>query len=76
MSDNSTPNGTKIDVNKILVRARVRAGFYRCGSHCIHRGSGRVWGVYEGPEFRAAFGTLDEAHQWSSNNQPGADHDR
>jgi hypothetical protein len=41
----------------------VRAGFYRCGSYCIHKGRGG-WGVYLGPAFKQNFKKLSDAYYW------------
>jgi hypothetical protein len=44
---------------------KVRAGFYRCGRLCIHRGRGN-WGIYDGPKFLAQFGSLGAVRYWIS----------
>lgn len=43
---------------------KVRAGFYRCGKFCIHRGS-HGWGVFVGPELKLNFLSLKAAHRWA-----------
>ena len=50
---------------------KVRAGFYRCGAHCIHKGS-IAWGVFlrDALVYRAP--TLTDAYNWSRRNQPQA----
>lgn len=49
---------------------KVRAGFYRCGALCIHKG--HRWCVYSGPDAlpNAMFRTLSDAGWWAQNNQP------
>lgn len=49
---------------------KVRAGFYRCGAYCIHKG--HWWCVYHGARFLpdARFRTLQEAGWWAQKNQP------
>ena len=42
---------------------RVRAGFYRCGPYCIHRGRWG-WGIYCGPDYLKSFATLADAIRW------------
>lgn len=56
----------------LLVRTKVRAGFYRVGQHCIHKGR-RRWGVYHGVTVLKQFLSLDDAHRWSSDNQPATE---
>lgn len=46
---------------------KVRAGFYRVGKFCIHRG--HRWNVFIGFRFVKAFGTLTAATTWSQLNQ-------
>jgi hypothetical protein len=46
---------------------KVRAGFYRCGNYCIHRGP-RGWGVYLRDKFIANFATLSDAYYWGRRN--------
>lgn len=53
----------------LIVRVKVRAGFYRVGALCIHRSRGR-WNIYDGPKFRCTCITLAIAHEWASANQP------
>lgn len=47
-----------------LRSGKVRAGFYRCGPFCIHKGP-HGWGVYRGPDFIRNFGTLSDAYNWA-----------
>lgn len=56
----------------LIPRVKVRAGFYRVGVYCIHKG--RTWAVYDGPRFLPGlkFSTLDAAHRWASDHQPDA----
>lgn len=49
---------------------KVRAGFYRVGALCIHKG--RWWSVYDGPDllYNGRFVTLADAAAWARDNQP------
>lgn len=53
-----------------LKLVKVRAGFYRVGAYCIHKG--HRWCVYlrerHVPDTR--FRTLQEASWWAQNHQP------
>jgi hypothetical protein len=59
-----TPGG----FGSLLVRTKVRAGFYRVGTLCIHKGY--WWSVYHEDKLLERLRTLDDAHWWASNNQP------
>ena len=49
-----------------LRSGKVRAGFYRCGRLCIHKGYGRNnWNVYDGPKWLLTFRTLTHAYNWA-----------
>jgi hypothetical protein len=50
-----------------LRSGKVRAGFYRWGSYCIHKGN-RGWGVYLGPEVKQICRTLGDAIYWCRRN--------
>src|SRR6185312_1166432 len=54
----------------LLPRVKVRAGFYRVGALCVHKG--HRWCVYHHDKLLPSgrFRSLEEAHWWASDNQP------
>lgn len=57
-----------LEQQQMLVRLKVRAGYYRCGVLCIYKG--RYWSVYHEDKYLSRHRTLDEAHWWAQHNQP------
>lgn len=49
---------------------KVRAGFYRVGAYCIHKG--HWWCVYHGDKYLpdTRFSRLQDAVWWAQHNQP------
>lgn len=47
---------------------KVRAGFYRAGPYCIHKG--HMWCIYLYERPHGRFRTLQEAFWWAKHNQP------